>query len=94
MKHGTGNVLHSPTQENLHAMSDSKDNEQQSSRSIWDTIKSVGAAFLGVQSRKNWEEDVEKTSSPLRFILVGLVLGFVFFGALFLITYVIASFIV
>lgn len=75
-------------------MNDSSENGKRQSRSIWDTVKSVAAAFLGVQSRKNWEEDVEKTSSPLRFIVVGLLLGFVFFGILFLITYVIASFIV
>lgn len=60
---------------------------------FWGAIKSVSAAFLGVQSKKNWEED-SQAPSPLRFIFAGLVMGFVFFGAVFAITYVIASYIV
>lgn len=60
---------------------------------IWQTTKSVMAAFLGVQSQKNWEEDAQSTS-PLRFIVGGLILGFVFFGTVFAITWVIASHIV
>jgi len=60
---------------------------------FWGAIKSVSAAFLGVQSKKNWEKD-SQAPSPLRFIFAGLVMGLVFFGTVFAITYVIASYIV
>lgn len=69
-------------------------NKLKTGNSFWGAIKSVAAAFLGVQSRKNWEDDVDSTRSPLWYIFAGLVLGFVFFGTVFLITWVIASFIV
>lgn len=58
------------------------------------TFKSVAAAFLGVQSHKNYTEDFETSSSPLRFIVVGLVLGLTFFGLLFLITWGITALII
>ncbi|TGG95843.1 DUF2970 domain-containing protein [Natronospirillum operosum] len=60
---------------------------------VLSTIKSVLAAFLGVQSKKNWEKDME-TPSPLRFIFGGLVLGFLFFATIFLVTWIISSYIV
>lgn len=60
---------------------------------IWQTTKSVLAAFLGVQSQKNWAEDTQ-SSSPLRFIVGGLIMGFIFFATLFAITWVIASHVV
>ncbi|WLD56839.1 DUF2970 domain-containing protein [Salinispirillum sp. LH 10-3-1] len=60
--------------------------------SWWRVIKSVLAAFLGVQSKKNWEED-SKSSSPLRFIVVGLILGFLFFALMFLLVYIVSLFI-
>jgi hypothetical protein len=56
-------------------------------------LKSVMGAFLGVQSHKHWEEDAN-TISPLRVIIGGLMLGFVFFATVFAITWVISSFIV
>lgn len=64
-----------------------------SRQGFWSAIKSVAAAFLGVQSKKNWEQD-SQSPSPLRFILAGLIMGFLFFGTVFAVTYVIASFIV
>ena len=60
---------------------------------VLNTTKSVLAALLGVQSKKNWEKDLE-TPSPLRFILGGLILGFLFFATIFLVTWVIAAHIV
>ncbi|MFY0665809.1 MAG: DUF2970 domain-containing protein [Natronospirillum sp.] len=60
--------------------------------SWWRVIKSVLAAFLGVQTKANWEED-SKSSSPLRFIVVGLILGFAFFAVMFLLVYITSLFI-
>lgn len=73
---------------------DSKTDDTPKKPTLWRTVKSVAAAFLGVQSHKNWEEDMNSTASPLRFIFVGLLGGLVFFGVLFLITWVISSYIV
>lgn len=58
----------------------------------WRAIKSVLAAFLGVQTKKNWEEDAG-SSSPMRFIVVGLILGLGFFVLLFLFVWVVSQFI-
>lgn len=41
--------------------------------SLWDTIKSVNAAFLGVQSSKNRERDFTKGKAS-HFIIVGIVM--------------------
>lgn len=60
--------------------------------SWWRAIKSVLAAFLGVQTKQNWEED-SQSASPLRFIVVGLVMGFLFFALMFLLVYVVTLFI-
>lgn len=38
---------------------------------LWDTIKSVAAAFFGVQNRHNRERDFTR-GRPLHFILIGL----------------------
>jgi hypothetical protein len=62
-------------------------------RSFLKLLKSVMGAFLGVQTHKHWEEDAQ-TITPLRVIIGGLMLGFVFFGTVFAITWVISSFIV
>ena len=40
--------------------------------SLWDVTKSVLAAFLGVQSRKNYERDF-KHGKPWQYIVIGLV---------------------
>jgi hypothetical protein len=74
-------------------MSDTSGQEHPKRNLIWQTTKSVLAALLGVQSQKNWEADAQ-SPSPLRFIVGGLILGFVFFATVFAITWVIASYIV
>ncbi|MCH8552147.1 MAG: DUF2970 domain-containing protein [Natronospirillum sp.] len=78
-------------------MADQHDNSQPEPKRekgvVWSTVKSVLAAFLGVQSKKNWEKDLE-TPSPLRFIFGGLILGFLFFATIFVITWIISSYIV
>ncbi|MFC3853251.1 DUF2970 domain-containing protein [Salinispirillum marinum] len=58
----------------------------------WRAIKSVFAAFLGVQTNRNWEEDAS-SSSPLRFLVVGLLMGLGFFVALFVLVWVVSKFI-
>jgi len=40
---------------------------------LWQVIKAVLAAFIGVQSDKNRKEDF-KFKSPLPFIIVGIIL--------------------
>ncbi len=40
-------------------------------------LKSVMAAMIGVQKKKNLEEDFSK-SSPLPFIIAGIIMTFVF----------------
>lgn len=74
-------------------MSEQPRKEPPKRHSTLQLLKSVMGAFLGVQSRKHWEEDAE-TISPLRVILGGLMLGFIFFGTVFAITWVISSLIV
>jgi hypothetical protein len=44
---------------------------------FWQVIKSVCAAFFGVQSSKNRERDFTK-GNPLHFILIGIVLTTIF----------------
>lgn len=44
---------------------------------LWDTIKSVNAAFIGVQSSKNRERDFTKGKAS-HFIIVGVVMTVVF----------------
>ena len=39
---------------------------------LWDVTRSVLAAFLGVQSRKNYERDF-KHGKPWQYIVVGLI---------------------
>ncbi len=41
--------------------------------SLWDTVRSVGAAFFGVQSSKNRERDF-KRGNPLHFFVIALVM--------------------
>jgi hypothetical protein len=44
---------------------------------LWDTVKSVNAAFFGVQSRKNRERDFTKGKAS-HFIAIGLLMTVVF----------------
>jgi hypothetical protein len=48
--------------------------------SLWDVAKSVQAAFLGVQSRKNYERDFQH-GKPSQYIIIGL-LGVAIFIAI------------
>ncbi|WP_448553824.1 DUF2970 domain-containing protein [Thalassotalea montiporae] len=58
-----------------------RDNEKD--LSWWQTFKSVGAAFFGVQSSTNHKQDFNK-GKPLQFILVGLVAVILFVMSLVL----------
>ncbi len=66
------------------------DGERKRQPTYGQTIRSVLAAFLGVQSRKNWEKDME-SPSPARYMVVGTVLGFVLVGLLIGITWFVTS---
>jgi hypothetical protein len=48
------------------------DDSQKKAPSLWDVAKSVQAAFLGVQSRKNYERDFQH-GKPSQYIIVGLI---------------------
>jgi len=50
-------------------MSETKDKK---APSLWDVTKSVLAAFLGVQSRKNYERDFTH-GKPWQYIFIGLI---------------------
>jgi len=50
--------------------------------SLWQTTKSVLAAFFGVQSSENRERDFAQ-GDPTSFIVVGLILTIVFMVTLF-----------
>lgn len=59
-------------------MASVEDNTNQTTpqkQGLWRTTKSILWAFLGVQSRKNWEEDMQ-SPSPAQFMIVGAVMGF------------------
>lgn len=49
--------------------------------SLLDTVKSVGAAFIGVQSEKNRQQDF-KHGKLSHFIIVGVIAVIVFIGVL------------
>ncbi|EWG98820.1 DUF2970 domain-containing protein [Halomonas sp. BC04] len=51
---------------------------------MWGVIKSVLAAFLGVQKEQQRREDFE-TGNPMAFILVGIVMALVFVGLIALV---------
>lgn len=44
---------------------------------LWEVIKSVLAAFFGVQSSQNRERDFTK-GNPLHFIIIGIILTTIF----------------
>lgn len=48
------------------------DETQKKEPSLWEVAKSVQAAFLGVQSRKNYERDFQH-GKPSQYIIVGLI---------------------
>jgi len=55
------------------------DKELNSTPSLWDVTKSVLAAMLGVQKRKNYERDFQY-GKPWQYIIVGLVAVAIFIG--------------
>jgi len=48
------------------------DESQKKEPSLWDVAKSVQAAFLGVQSRSNYERDFQH-GKPSQYIIIGLI---------------------
>jgi hypothetical protein len=48
---------------------------------LWQTIKSVLSAFIGVQNSENRERDFKK-GNPVVFLIVGLVVTVVFLGSI------------
>ena len=57
------------------------DETQKKEPSLWDVAKSVQAAFLGVQSSKNYERDF-KHGKPSQYIIIGLIGVAIFIGVL------------
>ncbi|MCE9662509.1 DUF2970 domain-containing protein [Halomonas sp. M5N1S17] len=51
---------------------------------MWGVIKSVLAAFLGVQKEQQRREDFEK-GNPMAFILVGIIMALLFVGLIALV---------
>ncbi|MDX5379655.1 MAG: DUF2970 domain-containing protein [Halomonas sp.] len=51
---------------------------------MWEVVKSVLAAFLGVQREQQRLKDFEK-GNPVAFIVVGIVLGAVLVGLIILV---------
>jgi len=66
-------------------------NHERSGTGFWNVVQSVGAAMIGVQSRKNRERDFTQ-GKPIHFIVGGIVgtLLFLFFVWL-LVQYVLAA---
>lgn len=60
------------------------------SHSIFSTIKSVAAAFLGVQSDKNRSRDFSQ-GKPSHFIIVGIVGVLLFIGTLIVVVNLVLS---
>lgn len=48
------------------------DEIQKKEPSLWDVAKSIQAAFLGVQSQKNYERDFQH-GKPWQYITIGLI---------------------
>ena len=51
----------------------SEPSEERPPPTLWQTVKSVAAAFFGVQTAENRERDFTR-GKPLHFILIGLVM--------------------
>ncbi len=62
----------------------SRDYEEEKKPTFWQVVISVLAAALGVNSRKNQERDFQ-SSSPLPFIVGGLIFGLIFIIAVALV---------
>ncbi len=58
--------------------------------SLWDVTKSVLSAFLGVQSRKNYERDFTH-GKPWQYILIGLIGVGVFIGVVITVVSIVLS---
>ena len=58
--------------------------------SLWDVTKSVLAAFLGVQSRKNYERDFTY-GKPWQYILIGLIGVGIFIGLVITVVSIVLS---
>ncbi len=57
---------------------------------FWQIFSSTIAAFFGVQTEKNRQRDFQ-TTSPIPFIVMGLILAFIFVaGLLFIVRQVLA----
>ena len=56
-------------------------NKTKKSSSITSIVKSVVAAFIGVQSNKNRERDFAH-GKPIHFIIIGVIFVILFIGAL------------
>jgi len=61
----------------------SAENETRSGTSFWQVAQSVGAAMIGVQSKKNRERDFT-VGKPIHFIIGGLIGTLVFLVAVWL----------
>jgi len=57
------------------------DESKKKEPSLWDVAKSVQAAFLGVQSGKNYERDFQH-GKPSQYIIVGLIGVAIFIGVI------------
>lgn len=57
---------------------------------MWSVIKSVLAAFFGVQRDQQRREDFEK-GNPLAFIVTGIVMGLILVGLLALVAFMAAG---
>lgn len=58
---------------------------------LWDVVKSVLAAMLGVQKNKNYERDFQ-SGKAWQYLVVGLIAVVIFIGVLVTIVNVVISF--
>lgn len=59
------------------------DDSRKKEPNLWEVVKSVQAAFLGVQSSKNYERDFQH-GKPSQYIIIGLI-GVAIFIAIILV---------
>ena len=64
--------------------------DDQRSPSFWDTVKSVSAAFFGVQSGKNQERDFSK-GNPWAFIWIGILFVSLFILSIYAVVRIVLS---
>ena len=55
--------------------------DQQRTGSFMDTLKAVLWGFLGIRKRSEYEKDIQRLN-PLHLVAMGIVMAFVFVGAL------------